>query len=194
MCHHRWDPPLLLPGLLLLDVSRGGSAVPDARGGLWERILTEKVLLRVRLPLPCHCGRRLHSYRLQELWDRESVSAAFLANPHTQRAECCTTRAHLLCVYMWQGWAFQERSTIRSSSGVIWWIYKILAPYSRHRQIWINSLPKWESGWHTITHSWALTTAKEKKKTETHTKQWEDILYIFRPTNDWAKSSNYSDF
>lgn len=87
MRHHRWYPPLLLPGFLLLDVSWGGPAVPHARRGLWERILTEKVLLRVWLPLPCHCGRRLHSYRLQELRDGESVSAAFWTNPWKCRAD-----------------------------------------------------------------------------------------------------------
>lgn len=34
MCDHRWNPAFLLPGLLLLDVSGGRPAVPDARGGL----------------------------------------------------------------------------------------------------------------------------------------------------------------
>lgn len=83
MCHHCRDPPLLLPGIFLLDVSRGGPAVPHARGGVRERILAEEVLLRVWLPLSCHCGCRLHSYRLQELWDRESVSGL------TQRVSFC---------------------------------------------------------------------------------------------------------
>lgn len=92
MCHHCWDPPLLLPGILLLDVSRGGPAVPHARGGLWERILAEKVLLRLWLPLPRHCGCRLHSYRLQELWDGESVSGltrrlSFCTEPHVSEQE-----------------------------------------------------------------------------------------------------------
>lgn len=74
--HHRGDPALLLPSFLLLDVSWGSPAVPHARRSLWERILAEKVLLRVWLPLPRHRCRRLSSYRLQELRDQESVSAA----------------------------------------------------------------------------------------------------------------------
>lgn len=83
MCHHCRDPPLLLPGILLLDVSRGGPAVPHACGSLRERILAEEVLLRLWLPLSCHCGCRLDSYWLQELWDRESVSGL------TQRISVC---------------------------------------------------------------------------------------------------------
>lgn len=87
MCHHCRDPPLLFPGILLLDVSWGGPAVPHARGGLRERILAEEVLLRLWLPFPCHCGCRLHSYRLQELWDQKSVSSltqcvSFCKEPH----------------------------------------------------------------------------------------------------------------
>lgn len=79
MCHHRRDLALLLPGVLLLDVSRRGPAVPYACGGLWKRILPEKVLLRVWLPFSCCRGRRLHCYWLQELWDRKSVSAGFMS-------------------------------------------------------------------------------------------------------------------
>lgn len=89
MRHHRRDPPLLLPGFLLLDVSWGGPAVPHARGGLWERILPEKVLLRLGLPLPRHRGWRLRSHRLQELRDRESVSAASPNKSEKCRAEQC---------------------------------------------------------------------------------------------------------
>lgn len=76
LCHHCGDPALLLPSFLLLDVSWGSPAVPHACRSLWERILAEKVLLRVWLPLPCHRCRRLSSYWLQELRDQESVSAA----------------------------------------------------------------------------------------------------------------------
>lgn len=76
LCHHCGDPALLLPSFLLLDVSWGSPAVPHACRSLWERILAEKVLLRVWLPLPRHRCRRLSSYWLQELRDQESVSAA----------------------------------------------------------------------------------------------------------------------
>lgn len=104
MCNHCRDPPLLLPGLFLLDVSWGGAAVPHARGGLWERILTEKVLLRVWLPLPCHRGRRLRSYRLWELRDRWSVSTAFWTNPWKCRADTLDATLCRLtcCVCIWQ--------------------------------------------------------------------------------------------
>lgn len=74
MCDHRWNPAFLLPGLLLLDVSGGRPAVPDARGGLWERILQEKVLLRVRLPVSSHRCCRVCGHRLPELRDKDSVS------------------------------------------------------------------------------------------------------------------------
>lgn len=107
MRHHRGDPPLLLPGFLLLDVSRGGPAVPHARGGLWERILPKEVLLRVRLPLPCHCGRRLRSYRLPELRDQEGVSAAFWTNPWKCRVDTPDAPAGLLWLYMA---AFEKKS------------------------------------------------------------------------------------
>lgn len=104
MRHHCGDPPLLLPGFFLLDVSWGGPAVPHARGGLWERILTEKVLLRVWLPLPRHRGRRLRSYWLRELRDQESVSAAFWTNPWKCRADTLDAMLCGLtcCVCMWQ--------------------------------------------------------------------------------------------
>lgn len=102
--NHRGDPSLLLPGLLLLDVSWGGPAVPHACGSLWERIFTEKVLLRVWLPLPRHRGRCLCSYRLQELRDPKGVSVTFWANPWKCRAD--TLDASLCgftcCVCMWQ--------------------------------------------------------------------------------------------
>ena len=120
MRHHRRDPPLLLPGFLLLDVSWGGPAVPHARGGLWERILPEKVLLRLRLPLPRHRGRRLRSHRLQELRDRESVSAAspeqILWNAEQNNAGCYTARAYLLCLYVA---AFLKRNLLIISASAL---------------------------------------------------------------------------
>lgn len=104
LCHHCGDPALLLPSFLLLDVSWGSPAVPHACRSLWERILAEKVLLRVWLPLPCHRCRRLSSYWLQELRDQESVSAASFFSlslktfleMQSRHAGCCTVSAYLL--------------------------------------------------------------------------------------------------
>lgn len=130
MCHHCRDPPLLLPGIFLLDVSRGGPAVPHARGGVWERILAEEVLLRLWLPLSCHCGCRLHSYRLQELWDRESVSGltrhvSFCKEPHVSEhyrlhsGSCSLFLSDLRSCYIFYAiWKRPTDSTLRFWGGV----------------------------------------------------------------------------
>lgn len=103
MRHHRGDPALLLSGCLLMDVSRGSPALSHACGGLWEWILTEKILLCVRVPLPCHRGWRVCSYWLQELRDRESVSAALQTHSWNCRADMLDDPLCKLtyCVYVW---------------------------------------------------------------------------------------------
>lgn len=63
----------LFPGCFLLDVSGGCATLSHAGGGFWERVLPQKVLLFVRILLPCTGGGHLCSHRLQELWDQESV-------------------------------------------------------------------------------------------------------------------------
>lgn len=73
MSHLCWPSAFLLLGCLLLDVSGGCATLPHAGGGLWERVLPQKVLLSVRLLLPRTGGGHLRGHRLQELWDQESV-------------------------------------------------------------------------------------------------------------------------
>lgn len=73
LSHLCWPSAFLLLGCLLLDVSGGCATLSHAGGGLWERVLPQKVLLSVWLLLPRTGGGHLSGHRLQELWDQESV-------------------------------------------------------------------------------------------------------------------------
>jgi len=73
LSHLCWPSAFLLLGCLLLDVSGGCATLSHAGGGLWERVLPQKVLLSVRLLLSRTGGGHLRGHRLQELWDQESV-------------------------------------------------------------------------------------------------------------------------
>lgn len=73
LSHLCWPSAFLLLGCLLLDVSGGCATLSHAGGGLWERVLPQKVLLSVRILLPRAGGGHLCGHRLQELWDQESV-------------------------------------------------------------------------------------------------------------------------
>lgn len=73
LSHLCWPSAFLLLGCLLLDVSGGCATLSHAGGGLWERVLPQKVLLSVRILLPRTGGGHLRGHRLQELWDQESV-------------------------------------------------------------------------------------------------------------------------
>lgn len=76
--HHRRRSPLLLPGCFRLDVSGGRAALPHAGRGVRERVLAQKVLLRLWVPHPSCGGGHLCSHRLQKLRHTASVSVTFL--------------------------------------------------------------------------------------------------------------------
>lgn len=76
--HHRRRSPLLLPGCLRLDVFGGRAAVPHAGRGVWERVLTQKVLLHLWVPHPSCGGGHLSGHRLQKLRHTAGVSVASL--------------------------------------------------------------------------------------------------------------------
>lgn len=151
MCHHRGDPSFLLPGVLLLDVSWGGTAVPHACGGLREWILPEKVLLRVWLLVPRHRGRRLGSHRLRELRDRQSVSAAFWTNPWKCRADLLDAALCELtcCVCMWQ--LLESNLLIISASTLCASLETAPKHLSSFCQGWaaVQFFMSFESGWQT---------------------------------------------
>lgn len=64
---------LLLPGCVLVDVPGRCAALPDAGGGVRERVFPKEVLLPVWLLLPGAGGRHLGGHRLPQLRDQESV-------------------------------------------------------------------------------------------------------------------------